>query len=154
MEQVPAATVLTVARVKIPPVLSCVTTDPTVQTAGVDDTADKRWPILKSPELYSICIEQRRNEMSEDIKELHSRITTVQRELSTEISATETRIVSGINELKSELKIDQEFHNSKQKTLEDRIVDLEKWRYILLGAGIAGGWLLTKFGNMFEIVVK
>ena len=92
--------------------------------------------------------------MSEDIKELHSRITTVQRELSTEINATETRIVSGINELKNELKVDQEFHNSKQKSLEDRIVDLEKWRYILLGAGIAGGWILTKFGDMIEIVVK
>ena len=99
-------------------------------------------------------IEARRNEMAEDIKDLHSRITTVQRELSTEISATENRIVAGIDDLKKELKVDQEFHNSKQKTLEDRIVDLEKWRYILLGAGIAGGWLLTKFGNMFEIVVK
>ena len=99
-------------------------------------------------------IETRRNEMAEDIKELHSRITTVQRELSTEISATEARIVSGIDDLKKELKVDQEYHNKKQKTLEDRIVDLEKWRYILLGAGIAGGWLLTKFGNMFEIVVK
>jgi len=107
----------------------------------------------KQEDLFQL-LEQRRNEMADDIKELHSRITTVQRELSTEISATETRIVSGINDLKNELKVDQEFHNSKQKTLEDRIVDLEKWRYILLGAGIAGGWLLTKFGNMFEIVVK
>jgi len=107
----------------------------------------------KQEDLFQL-LELRRNEMAEDIKELHSRITTVQRELSTEINATETRIVSGINELKNELKVDQEFHNSKQKSLEDRIVDLEKWRYILLGAGIAGGWLLTKFGNMFEIVVK
>jgi len=107
----------------------------------------------KQEDLFQL-LEQRRNEMADDIKELHSRITTVQRELSTEISATETRIVSGINDLKNELKVDQEFHNSKQKTLEDRIVDLEKWRYILLGAGIAGGWILTKFGDMIEIVVK
>jgi hypothetical protein len=107
----------------------------------------------KQEDLF-LLLEQRRNEMSEDIKELHSRITTVQRELSTEISATETRIVSGINELKEELKSDQEYHNTKQRTLEDRIVDLEKWRYILLGAGIAGGWILTKFGDMIEIVVK
>ena len=107
----------------------------------------------KQEDLFQL-LEQRRNEMSEDIKELHSRITTVQRELSTEITATESRIVSGINELKAELKTDQEYHNTKQKTLEDRIVDLEKWRYILLGAGIAGGWVLTKFGDMIEIVVK
>jgi phage-related tail protein len=107
----------------------------------------------KQDDIFAL-IEQRRSEMADDIKELHSRITTVQRELSTEINATEQRIVAGISELKDELKIDQEFHNTKQKSLEDRISDLEKWRYILLGAGIAGGWLLTKFGNMFEIIVK
>jgi hypothetical protein len=107
----------------------------------------------KQDDIFSL-IEQRRNEMAEDIKEIHSRITTVQRELSTEISATENRIIHSIDEIKSELKLDQEFHNKKQRSLEDRISDLEKWRYILLGAGIAGGWLLTKFGNMFEIIVK
>lgn len=107
----------------------------------------------KQDDIFAL-IEQRRGEMADDIKELHSRITTVQRELCTEIQATETRIVAGIEELKTELKTDQVYHNNKQKSLEDRIADLEKWRYILLGAGIAGGWLLTKFGNMFEIVVK
>lgn len=96
----------------------------------------------KQDDIFSL-IEQRRQEMSEDIKELHSRITS-----------TEQRILSGIDDLKVELKADQQYHNQKQKSLEDRITDLEKWRYILLGAGIAGGWLLTKFGNMFEIIVK
>ena len=107
----------------------------------------------KQDDIFAL-IEQRREEMADDIKELHSRITTVQRELCSEIQNTETRIVAGITELKDELKVDQEFHNKKQKSLDDRISELEKWRYILLGAGIAGGWLLTKFGNMFEIVVK
>jgi DNA repair exonuclease SbcCD ATPase subunit len=107
----------------------------------------------KQDDIFAL-IEQRRNEMADDIKELHSRITTVQRELSTEIATTESRIIKGIDELKIELKTDQEFHNKKQKSLDDRVQELEKWRYILLGAGIAGGWLLTKFGNMFEIVVK
>ena len=107
----------------------------------------------KHEEMTSL-IEVRRNEMAEDIKDLHSRITTVQRELCTEISNTEQRIVKNIDELKTELKVDQEFHNKKQKSLDDRVNELEKWRYILLGAGIAGGWLLTKFGSMFEIVIK
>ena len=107
----------------------------------------------KQDDIFNL-IETRRNEMAEDIKELHSRITTVQRELCDEIKNTETRIVKNIDELKTELKVDQEFHNKKQKSLDDRVNELEKWRYILLGAGIAGGWLLTKFGNMFEIVVK
>lgn len=107
----------------------------------------------KQHDIFAL-IEQRRGEMADDIKELHSRITTVQRELSTEIQNTEQRIVAGIEELKSELKLDQTYHNNKQKSLDDRIQTLERWRYILLGAGIAGGFFLTKFSSMFEIVVK
>ena len=107
----------------------------------------------KQDDIFNL-IEQRRNEMADDIKEIHSRITTVQRELCTEISATENRIIKGIDELKEELKTDQEFHNSKQKTLEQRIADLEKWRWIIIGAGITGGWVFSKLGNMVEIIVK
>ena len=92
--------------------------------------------------------------MAEDIEEIHSRITTVQRELCTEISATENRIIKGIDELKAELKTDQEFHNSKQKSLEQRIADLEKWRWIIIGAGVTGGWLFSKLSTMVEIIVK
>lgn len=107
----------------------------------------------KQDDIFEL-IEQRRNEMAEDIKEIHSRITTVQRELCNEITATENRIIKGIDELKEELKTDQEFHNSKQKTLEQRIADLEKWRWIIIGAGITGGWVFSKLGNMVEIIVK
>ena len=107
----------------------------------------------KQDDIFNL-IEQRRNEMADDIKEIHSRITTVQRELCTEISATENRIIKGLDELKEELKTDQEFHNTKQKTLEDRISDLEKWRWIIIGAGITGGWLFTKLSNMIDIVIK
>ena len=107
----------------------------------------------KQDDIFEL-IEQRRNEMAEDIKEIHSRITTVQRELCTEITATENRIIKGLDELKEELKTDQEYHNSKQKTLEQRIADLEKWRWIIIGAGITGGWLFSKLSNMVEIIVK
>ena len=96
-------------------------------------------------------IEQRRQEMQDDIKELHSRITTVQRELCNDLGATETRIMRGIEDLKSELKIDQKYHNDRQKSLEDRIGALEKWRYMLVGAGIVGGYILTKFLQLIKI---
>ena len=107
----------------------------------------------KQDDIFDL-IEQRRQEMADDIKEIHSRISTVQRELSTEIQNTEKRIVDGLEDLKNELKEDQKYHNDKQRTLDDRVSALEKWRYILVGAGIAGGYFLTKFGTMFDIVVK
>lgn len=99
-------------------------------------------------------LEKRRQEMNEDIKELHSRITTTTRELSTEISDVRKCVIEGIDDLKKELKEDQKFHNDKQAKLEERISALEKWRYMLVGAGIVGGAIITKIVGMIDIVVR
>jgi len=99
-------------------------------------------------------LEKRRQEMNEDIKELHSRITTTTRELSAEISEVQKCVITGIEDLKRELKEDQKYHNQKQTDLEKRIEVLEKWRYMLVGAGIVGGYLLNKFIGMVDIAVK
>ena len=107
----------------------------------------------KQDDIFEL-LEKRRQEMQEDIKELHSRITTVQRELGSEINATENRIMRGIEDLKTELKTDQQYHNQKQKTLDERISALEKWRYMLVGAGIVGGYILTKFLPAIEVTLK
>ena len=107
----------------------------------------------KQDDIFEL-IEKRRQEMQDDIKELHSRITTVQRELGSEINATENKIMQGIEDLKTELKVDQQYHNQKQKSLDDRISALERWRYMLVGAGIVGGYILTKFLPAIQIVVK
>ena len=99
-------------------------------------------------------LEKRRQEMNDDIKELHSRITTTTRELSAEISEVQKCVITGIEDLKRELKEDQKYHNDKQSNLEKRIADLEKWRYMLVGAGIVGGYLLNKFIGMIDIAIK
>jgi len=99
-------------------------------------------------------LEKRRNEMNEDIREIHSRITTTTRELSTEIGNLQSCFLSGIEELKKELREDQKYHNEKQRTLEDRIAQLEKWRYMLVGAGIVGGLVLNKLLTIMDITIK
>lgn len=99
-------------------------------------------------------LEKRRQEMNEDIKELHSRITTTTRELSTEISDVRRCIVDGIDDLKKELKEDQKYHNDKQSKLEQRIDALEKWRYMLVGGGIVGGFIINKLLSVIDIVIK
>lgn len=99
-------------------------------------------------------VEKRRQEMNEDIKELHSRITTTTRELSHEITEVQKCVVAGIEDLKKELKEDQKFHNDRQRDLENRITSLERWRYMLVGAGVVGGILFNKIMGMVDIVVK
>jgi uncharacterized membrane protein YbjE (DUF340 family) len=92
--------------------------------------------------------------MNEDIKEIHSRITTTTRELSTEIANVQQCIVAGIDDLKRELKEDQKYHNDKQTSLEKRIDELEKWRYILVGAGIVGGFIINKLIGILDVTIK
>ena len=107
----------------------------------------------KQEDMFAL-MEQRRQEMNEDIKELHSRITTTTREIGDEINATEKRIMNGLDELKKELKADQVYHNERQKNLDDRISALEKWRYMLVGAGMLGGYVLTKVLPLLEVSLK
>lgn len=93
-------------------------------------------------ELFAL-VEKRKAELQVDVKELHSRITTVQRELSDEISETETRLVDALKEGMHDIKacITEEnrvFANSRAD-LEKRIIDLEKWRWIIFGGSIVAG---------------
>jgi ABC-type phosphate transport system auxiliary subunit len=82
-------------------------------------------------------IELRRVELQTDIKELHSRITTVHRELSSDMKITEDKIMKAIGELNSAVNNQHSGQNKKIETLE-------KWRYTLVGAGLVVGFLLTK----------
>lgn len=91
-------------------------------------------------EEISSLLERRRKEMQDDIKELHSRITTVSRELSTDMSEVEQRIMSamtyGMSDLKKCLTNDNKEIMEERRDLERRIVDLERWRWIVLGGSI------------------
>jgi len=72
-------------------------------------------------ELQSI-LEMRRIENNQEIKELHSRITTVNRELTEKISDTEKTILAEIQALRTELKGDS-------KGLGARLAQIELWKY-------------------------
>lgn len=72
-------------------------------------------------ELQSI-LEMRRIENNQEIKELHSRITTVNRELTEKISDTEKTILAEIQALRTELKGDT-------KGIGARLAQIELWKY-------------------------
>lgn len=73
----------------------------------------------------------------EDIKELHSRITTVNRELSANIITTETKIIEKQNTAETRILAGQqelkEFFIQNHADLEKRVKTLENWRYVLVG---------------------
>jgi hypothetical protein len=81
-------------------------------------------------------MDKRKEQTVSDIKELHSRITTVDRNLSDKIELTERRIMDEIKALRE--CIDQ--HNEKE---EADMQKLSQWRWMVAGGVIVFAWLVT-----------
>ena len=89
-------------------------------------------------------LEMRRVEHNNDIKELHSRITTVNRDLTTKIDETEKRILDEIHLLRDELSKD----NDK---MGKRIFDIETWKWMVMGGIFVVGWIASKMLLLYGI---
>ena len=105
------------------------------QRIEVEETATK--------EMQSI-LEMRRIEHNQEIKELHSRITTVNRELTEKINDTEQKIIQELQHLREDL-------NKKEDGIGARLSKIEMWKYavglvVIVLAWIAGQTkILSKF---------
>jgi len=81
-------------------------------------------------------MDKRKEQTVSDIKELHSRITTVDRNLSDKIELTERRIMDEIKALRE--CIDE--HNEKE---EADMLKLSQWRWMVAGGVIVFAWLVS-----------
>jgi|TARA_B110000908_G_scaffold170346_1_gene229670 chromosome segregation ATPase len=75
-------------------------------------------------------IEIRRSELSKQITELHSRVTTNTKEIIIAAAAQHTQQNKEIQSIRDELR--------------DRVGVLEKWRHVLIGASIIAGFVINK----------
>jgi DNA repair exonuclease SbcCD ATPase subunit len=82
-------------------------------------------------------LEMRRVEHNNDIKELHSRITNVNRELTEKIDKTENKILSEIKALREELSKDE-------NSISRRLFDIESWKWMVMGGLFVLGWIASK----------
>jgi hypothetical protein len=96
--------------------------------------------------------ERAESELKDDIKELHSRITTQSRELHDRIDQVEKHITSRIDALRNELieSRREPTVENKDSKLHNKVESLEKWRWSVVGALFVAGWIL---GNL-DIVGK
>ena len=85
-----------------------------------------------------ITLESRRKEWDNDLKELHSRITTNSRELREHQIQSENNM---LNELRS-----------MRQQLSERVGVLEKWRWLIIGGSIIIGLMMSNpSGNIWEL---
>ena len=81
-------------------------------------------------------IEDKRKETVEDIKELHSRITTVDRNLSDKIELTERRIMEKIDNLHQTIND----HNEREDTELKKILE---WKWMAAGGIVVLAWIFS-----------
>jgi seryl-tRNA synthetase len=80
-------------------------------------------------------------ELKEDIKELHSRITTVNREIHDRIDQVERHITERIDSLRSDLI---KHKNEDKGNIVEKLGEIDKWKWMLFGGILMAGFLLGK----------
>jgi len=81
-----------------------------------------------------ITLESRRKEWDNDLKELHSRITTNTRELREHQIISENKMLNELRNIRTQL--------------DNRVAVLEKWRWIIVGGSIIVGLMISNPDSM------
>ena len=86
-----------------------------------------------------VTLESRRKEWDNDLKELHSRITTNSRELREHQVRSEQTMLNELRAMKTQLS--------------ERVGVLEKWRWLIIGGSIIIGLMMSNpNGNFWEFL--
>jgi len=89
--------------------------------------------------------EKRRIENDEQLRELHSRITTNGKETRQEMNANVIKIMHAISEIKDVMLEREKVIRNDQADLEKRINDLEKKNWFFMGGAAVIGFLVGAF---------
>jgi len=81
-------------------------------------------------------MEKRKSDTNADIKELHSRITTISRDVSDKVELTERRIMDEIKALREEIQQ----HNRKE---DNELRKIMEWKWMAAGAIVVLAWILS-----------
>lgn len=93
------------------------------------------------------------SEVKQDIKELHSRLTTQSREIHERIDQVENHITSRIDALRVELVKNNEKHESPGNSkVNEKLESLEKWRWMIVGGLVLGGWIIGELDIISKLI--
>ena len=81
-------------------------------------------------------MEKRKADTNNDIKELHSRITTISREVADKVELTERRIMDEIKSLRDDIAE----HNKKE---DDDLKAIKQWKWMVVGGVVVLAWIMS-----------
>jgi hypothetical protein len=79
---------------------------------------------------------KREDDKNQDVKEIHSRISTISRDLSDKVELTERRIMDEIKSLRNDIAE----HNKKE---DQEIKKILEWKWMAAGGIIVAIWLIS-----------
>ena len=101
-------------------------------------------------------LEKNTDKKADEIKDLHSRLTTQTREIFDKLELMEARIEKRITEGSNTTSAQHERINNEMKEeiqkISDRIQVLESWRWYVLGAAAVAGWIISKYGDLTHLL--
>ena len=97
-------------------------------------------------------LEKDQNVVGLDIRDIHSRITTMSREIVDKLEATEKTLESKIKESNDATSKKLSEINQEMKKIEDRVGFLERWKWMVLGGALAMGWVIAKMPAGFNLL--
>jgi hypothetical protein len=91
----------------------------------------------KSSNQISYLLEKRKDEMTENFEILHRRINSSEKDAKADIEKHEEKILDEIKAIREENK-------NMHAALNKKIVELEKWMWVVTGGAAVVGFLLSK----------
>ena len=87
------------------------------------------------------------NKFDNEVKDLHSRLTSNTREIETKMSKEIDKVLDSIKDLKDHLI-------TKNDKIEERLTALERWRWILVGAVFVAAVLIPEMPNLLAFMLN
>lgn len=84
--------------------------------------------------------EKSESEVKEDIKDLHSRITTVNREMQERLDQLEQYIDKKFESLHNDIKNSHE--RTEKKSFRESVTEIDRYKWMIGGAIIAVSWII------------
>jgi archaellum component FlaC len=97
----------------------------------------------KAAILVSEIVEKRRDENDVAHAALHEKISTQRIDLESQLSDAKDSIIDELKDMRKENTIAHE-------TVGKRVGKLEKWIWLVSGAGVVGGWLISQALHFIE----
>lgn len=100
--------------------------------------------------------EKAENELKEDIKELHSRITTQSKQLNDRIDQLEKHVTSRLDALRIDLlkHKEQELPEDKhgKQSMFDKLEKLNEWRWMVVGGLVLAAWIIGELDLLGKFI--